>query len=70
VSAWQSEYDTWKKRPLADRDYVYVWADGVHFNVRLVSFRPIVSPGRAKTAFQHAGAVAGERQRDQAESRG
>ena len=35
VSAWQSEYDTWKKRPLADRDYVYVWADGVHFNVRL-----------------------------------
>jgi very-short-patch-repair endonuclease len=35
-----------------------------------VSVRPIVSPGRAKTAFQHAGAVAGERQRDQAESRG
>lgn len=35
VSAWQSEYDTWKKRPLVDRDYVYVWADGVHFNVRL-----------------------------------
>lgn len=21
--------------PLADRDYVYIWADGVHFNVRL-----------------------------------
>ena len=22
-------------RDLADRDYVYVWADGVHFNIRL-----------------------------------
>ena len=35
VSAWQSEYEAWKKRPLTDRDYVYIWADGVHFNVRL-----------------------------------
>lgn len=35
VSAWQSEYDAWKKRPLTDRDTVYIWADGVHFNVRL-----------------------------------
>lgn len=35
ASAWQSEYDAWKKRPLTDRDYVYIWADGVHFNVRL-----------------------------------
>jgi len=24
-----------QKRSLADRDYVYVWVDGVHFNVRL-----------------------------------
>jgi transposase-like protein len=35
VGAWQTEYAGWKKRSLADRDYVYVWADGVHFNVRL-----------------------------------
>ena len=35
VSAWQEEYAAWKTRSLADRDYVYVWADGVHFNVRL-----------------------------------
>ena len=33
--SWQDEYATWKSRSLADRDYVYVWADGVHFNVRL-----------------------------------
>jgi transposase-like protein len=33
--AWQEEYAAWKKHSLADRDFVYVWADGVHFNVRL-----------------------------------
>jgi hypothetical protein len=26
-------------RSLADRDYVYVWADGVHFNIRLAEER-------------------------------
>jgi hypothetical protein len=35
VSVWQEEYETWRKRSLADRDYVYVWVDGVHFGVRL-----------------------------------
>jgi len=35
VSIWQDEYQAWKKRSLAERDYVYVWADGVHFGVRL-----------------------------------
>src|SRR6266436_225145 len=35
VSSLQQEYSAWKTRSLADRDYVYVWADGVHFNVRL-----------------------------------
>jgi putative transposase len=35
VSIWQDEYEAWKKRSVADRDYVYVWVDGVHFGVRL-----------------------------------
>lgn len=35
LSVWQEEYATWGKRSLGDRDYVYVWADGVHFGVRL-----------------------------------
>jgi putative transposase len=35
VSTWSEERSAWKKRSLAGRDYVYVWADGVHFNVRL-----------------------------------
>jgi transposase-like protein len=32
---WREEYTAWKKRSLAERDYVYVWVDGVHFNIRL-----------------------------------
>ena len=35
TEAWQGEYDTWQERSLADRDYVYVWVDGVHFGIRL-----------------------------------
>ena len=35
TSSWQEEYRAWRMRPLGDVDYVYVWADGVHFNVRL-----------------------------------
>lgn len=32
---WESEYKNWSKRSLVDKHYVYVWADGIHFNVRL-----------------------------------
>jgi transposase-like protein len=33
--SWQAEYTAWSKRSLAGKRYVYVWADGVYFNVRL-----------------------------------
>lgn len=32
---WDTEYQAWRKRSLVDRDYVYVWVDGVHFTIRL-----------------------------------
>jgi transposase-like protein len=32
---WQAEQRAFAERDLSERDYVYVWADGVHFNVRL-----------------------------------
>jgi putative transposase len=32
---WQEEHEGWCKRPLTDKEYVYVWADGVYFGVRL-----------------------------------
>ena len=35
VSEWESEYELFRKRSLANRDYVYVWVDGVHFRIRL-----------------------------------
>ena len=35
TEAWQAEHERWRRRSLAAVDYVYLWADGVHFNVRL-----------------------------------
>jgi putative transposase len=35
VRVWQDEYRAWRKRSLQDKDYVYIWADGVYFRVRL-----------------------------------
>jgi putative transposase len=32
---WEKDYEQHRNRDLSDRDYVYVWADGVHFNIRL-----------------------------------
>src|SRR5437764_1719462 len=34
-AVWKQDYQAWNKRSLADKRYVYVWADGVHFNSRL-----------------------------------
>jgi putative transposase len=33
--SWKQDYEVWRKRDLSDEHYVYVWADGIHFNVRL-----------------------------------
>lgn len=35
VTTWQKGYEAWNTRSLAAKAYVYVWADGVHFNIRL-----------------------------------
>jgi transposase-like protein len=35
TAAWQVDYEAFQNRDLSDRDYVYVWADGVHFRIRL-----------------------------------
>jgi putative transposase len=39
VAAWQADHEAFGRRDLANRDYVYVWADGVHFRVRLEQAR-------------------------------
>ena len=33
-SVWEDEYTDWSKRSLAGKRYVYMWADGIHSNVR------------------------------------
>ena len=35
AAQWQAERQAFLARDLADRDYVYCWADGIHFNLRL-----------------------------------
>jgi putative transposase len=35
TAQWEAEYQQARKQSLAEKDYVYVWVDGVHFNVRL-----------------------------------
>jgi len=40
--AWEKEYLNWSKRDLTGEEYIYVWADGIYFNVRLGSDRPCV----------------------------
>jgi putative transposase len=32
---WEEEYRSWSKRDLSDKEYVYIWVDGIYFNVRL-----------------------------------
>lgn len=35
TAQWQTDQRAFAARRLDDRDFVYVWADGIHFNVRL-----------------------------------
>jgi transposase-like protein len=32
---WITEYEEWNRRDLTGKQYVYLWADGIHVNVRL-----------------------------------
>ncbi len=31
---WVNEYDDWRTRDLSKEHYVYIWADGIYFNIR------------------------------------
>ena len=39
---WEKDYKDWLKRDLSGKRYVYLWADGIYFNVRLSDDRPCV----------------------------
>lgn len=42
IAQWQDEQAAWSKRDLSDKQYVYVWADGIHFNIRLEEDRQCI----------------------------
>jgi putative transposase len=39
LASWRADYQASCQRDLSDRDYVYGWADGIHFRVRLEQAR-------------------------------
>jgi transposase-like protein len=39
---WQADHQQWAERDLSDKEYVYWWADGIHFNVRLEDDRTCI----------------------------
>ena len=41
-AVWEQDHEAWSKRSLAGKRYVYVWADGVHFNIRLEEGRQCI----------------------------
>ena len=41
-AAWEQDHEAWARRSLRGKHYVYVWADGVHFNIRLEEGRQCI----------------------------
>ena len=39
---WEQEYKGWALRDLREKEYVYIWADGVYFNIRLENERSCI----------------------------
>jgi transposase-like protein len=35
TAAWEQEHEEWSRRDMSRAEYVYVWADGIHFNLRI-----------------------------------
>ncbi len=42
TESWRREHDAWNRRDLSDRNYVYFWADGIHFTIRLEEDRQCI----------------------------
>lgn len=40
TEGWHDELQQWNNRSLQSKEYVYIWADGIYFNVRLSEDRP------------------------------
>ena len=63
--AWHEEYLEWTKRDLSQKHYVYLWADGIYFDVRLTSERPcmlVVMGATAEGKKELVGLLDGQRE--------
>jgi transposase-like protein len=40
--SWEEEFKEWNPGPLEGKEYVHVWADGIHFNIRLEEDRQCI----------------------------
>src|SRR5262245_61674018 len=49
-AAWEQDHEAWAKRSLRGKHYVYIWADGVHFNIRLEGGRQCILVPKGVTA--------------------
>lgn len=61
--SWEKEYESWQGRSLSGVHYVYIWADGIYFNIRLDEDRPcmlvligVTEDGRKELIGIHDGA--------------
>lgn len=63
--AWHEEYLEWTKRDLTQKHYVYLWADGIYFDVRLTAERPcmlVVMGATAEGKKELVGLLDGQRE--------
>ncbi len=42
TAKWTDEHESWNRRDLSEKEYVYVWADGIYFNIRLEEERQCI----------------------------
>jgi putative transposase len=57
-ATWEGGHEVWSKRSLAGKRYAYVWADGVHFNIRLEADRQCILVLMGATADGRKGLIA------------
>ena len=68
TESWRREHDAWNRRDLSDRNYVYFWADGIHFNIRLEEDRQcilVLMGARADGSKELIGILDGYRESEQ-----
>ena len=41
-STWEGDFKEWNRRDLSAKRYVYIWVDGIHFNIRLEEHRQCI----------------------------